>query len=69
MAWREHQQRVLDEIFPVVRETMGAREYKGTQAYNMAHNVLRRDHFNLEVGTHVSSGETGFRSLNERKFI
>ncbi len=64
-AWRDHQQRVLDELFPVVRDTTSARQYKDAQAFNKAHGVLVQDHFTLEVGTHVALAE--MKNVNKNK--
>jgi hypothetical protein len=64
-AWRAYQQKVLDELFPVVRETTAARQYKDAQAFNKAHNVLLKNHYNLEVGTHVALAE--MKNVNKNK--
>ena len=66
---RSMEKMVLDELFPVVRETTAARQYKDAQAFNKTHATLLRPNFTLDVGTSVALAEMKNVNKNKPKYI
>ena len=67
--WTLHQQRVLDEIFPAIRDRTAAFKFRDSQAYAKAKGNLLRPDLKLDVGSVVAIANEANTSKNAPDYI
>jgi hypothetical protein len=62
--WRQNQQRIIDELFPRLKDREAAIKFRESQAYARARSTLMKPDFVLEKGTKVMVWEAVMNNKN-----